>query len=52
MMGTDIEAAANAAALGACAGGAIAGAALRLEGAVVVVVSVAAAVELRTPSRG
>jgi tellurite resistance protein len=34
MMGTDIEATANAAALGACAGGAIAGAALRLEGAV------------------
>jgi hypothetical protein len=34
MMGTDMEATANAAALGACAGGAIAGAALRLEGAV------------------
>ena len=42
-MGTDIEAAANAPALGTFAGGAIADAALRLEGAVVGVVSVAAA---------
>jgi hypothetical protein len=47
MMGTDIEAAAIAAALGGvrrpCAGDAIADAALGLEGAVVGVVSVAAA---------
>ena len=42
-MGTDIEAAAIAAALGAFAWGAIADAALGLEGAVVGVVSVAAA---------
>jgi hypothetical protein len=43
MMGTDIEAAAIAAALGAFAGGAIADAALGLEGAVVGVDSAAAA---------
>jgi len=42
-MGTDIEAAAIAAALGAFAGGAIADAALGLEGAVVGVDSAAAA---------
>jgi hypothetical protein len=43
MMGTDIEAAAIAAALGAFAGGAIGDAALGLEGAVVGVDSAAAA---------
>jgi hypothetical protein len=43
MRGTDIEAAAIAAALGAFAGGAIADAALGLEGAVVGVDSAAAA---------